>query len=276
MVSGMCEVDGVSIRADEFDTQVGDILKAKAEKAGKISKAPCKKTMMKIRAANNIKVKAAEITTDARLVATSNICNFITFAAMNTALVVDMNIHTALIVNIDATQFKVESDSAGKVYGCVAMNDDGSMPNPDKPLKAAPREGDNSSGGSFFIKYYLLMTAAGNVMDLVFVIQDRFMEPETMDSYWVSGLGVGTDVTAGGWVIFCETRGCNTTFYRWLLMDYLPACLTPHKPGFSWTEIRCRSSCSRSRRWWTTFTGCAWSAASLQPPLRSAPRHANA
>ncbi|KAJ1424399.1 hypothetical protein B484DRAFT_398301, partial [Ochromonadaceae sp. CCMP2298] len=216
----LTSVDGVQRRFDEFEDAVHDLLKTKAEQAGKIFKKPSKKTIQAICVKHGIAIKPAETTTDARLMAVRDICNFITFAAMNYAFVVTMKIHPALIVNIDATQFKVGSDSSGAVFVVVSEEDEELLAISGKPLKAAPRKGDNSHGVSFFIKYYLLMTAAGNIMDPVFVIQDPFMEAETMDPYWVPGLGVTPHVMSGGWVVFCQTRGCNKAFYRWLYMDY--------------------------------------------------------
>jgi hypothetical protein len=124
VIMALTSVDGVQRRFDEFEDAVHDLLKTKAEQAGKIFKKPSKKTMQAICVKHGIAIKPAETTTDARLMAVRDICNFITFAAMNYAFVVTMKIHPALIVNIDATQFKVGSDSSGAVFVVVSEEDE--------------------------------------------------------------------------------------------------------------------------------------------------------
>ena len=35
------------------------------------------------------------------------------------------------------------------------------------------------------------------------------------DPVWVPGMGIGTDVSAGGWFVFCKSRCAGVEFYRW-------------------------------------------------------------
>jgi hypothetical protein len=215
-IVAMCTGNAVQLRSEDFDAAFNAEVKMKVEAAGKIFQKPHEKTLRTFEKKHSIKTKAAETSTDARLVATSDICNFITFAAMNYAFVVLLKIHPALIMNIDATQFTVGSDFAGKTWVKVA----GEVEAKGGVIKAAPEKGDNSNGVAFFIKYYLLMSATGDVHDPVFVVQDKYMKEGAFTKFWVPGLGVGTDLRGGGWLCFCQTRGCNLAFYRWLFRDY--------------------------------------------------------
>ncbi|KAJ1439395.1 hypothetical protein B484DRAFT_391782 [Ochromonadaceae sp. CCMP2298] len=228
MVS-MCTGNAVQLRSEDFDAAFNEEVKKKMESAGKIFQQPHEKTLRAFEKKHGIDTKPAETSTDARLVATSDICNFITFAAMNYAFVVLLKIHPALIMNIDATQFTLGSDFAGKVWVKVA----GKVEAKGEVVKAAPKKGDNCNGVAFFIKYYLLMCASGNVMDPVFVVQDKFMAEGAFSKYWVPGLGVGTDVGGGGWLCFCQTRGCNIAFYRWLFRDYFATAVLKLRGAYS-------------------------------------------
>ena len=41
------------------------------------------------------------------------------------------------------------------------------------------------------------------------------MDKDEVDVHEVYGLGVGTDITAKGYVIFCKTRCCNIKLFKW-------------------------------------------------------------
>ena len=45
------------------------------------------------------------------------------------------------------------------------------------------------------------------------------MDSNQIDVHEVSGLGIGSDVIAKVYVVFCQTRSANVTFYRWFIED---------------------------------------------------------
>ncbi|KAJ1395080.1 hypothetical protein B484DRAFT_407692 [Ochromonadaceae sp. CCMP2298] len=196
---------------------MNDLAGITAEKRFKLSKTLNPKTILNYRKTLNLKVKNGETSTDARMAAVKDITNFITFAAMNHAMVETLRVNPALILNIDATQFEVGS-SKGKGIQVVVTERNGVETG---PLKAAPKKGDNSTGLAYFIKFFLLINAAGDMHIPVFVVADPFMEEGAVDRYEVPGLGAGTDAGAPGWLVFTKTRGCNRAFYDWLNMQYV-------------------------------------------------------
>jgi hypothetical protein len=115
---------------------------------------------------------------------------------------------------MDATQFTVGNNKDGRVRVKYVGQVNGNK-------KAMPNKGDNTTGLSFFIKYYLLINAAGDAMDPVFVVADDNMQPEVFHAYEIPGLGIGTDIGSRGHLVFCATRGCNLAFYKWLNNNFL-------------------------------------------------------
>jgi hypothetical protein len=156
----------------------------------------------------------AETTTNARAEACEDLMNFVTFAAMNFLFVEIYKVAPQLILNIDATQFQVGDNKNGR----VRVKHIGPITG---PVKAKPKKGDNTTGLSFFIKYYLLMSAAGDAMEPVFVVADASMKEGDFHAYKIKGLGCGTDMGSHGHLVFCKTRGCNVAFYKWLNDEFI-------------------------------------------------------
>jgi hypothetical protein len=212
-----CKGGRYKMRADDFDSVMDQLAEETADKHNKLAGYLCERTRKNYRRDLQLKFKNGETSTDARIAAVKDPVNFITFAAMNYAMVEQLCINPALILNIDATQFEVGS-SKGKGVQVVVVERNGVEAG---PLKAKPKKGDNSTGLAYFIKYFLLINAAGDMNLPVFVVADPFMEEDAMDKYEVPGLGVGTDIGAVGWLVFTKTRGCNRAFYDWLNMEYV-------------------------------------------------------
>ena len=145
----------------------------------------------------------------ARIIACLSIKNAISFAAMNKLMVTNCKAH--LILNSDATQFKVGCDSNQKIIVEYVLGIHGRK----MSLKAEP---DKQSAGivAFYIKYYLLMS--------VYVIQNSFMSAGEIDVYEVHGLQTHSGIEGKGYVVFCESRACNLKFYKW----YVQTILIPH------------------------------------------------
>jgi len=135
-----CGRSRYKVRADDIEAMMNDLAGITAEKRFKLSKTLNPKTILNYRKTLNLKVKNGETSTDARMAAVKDITNFITFAAMNHAMVETLRVNPALILNIDATQFEVGS-SKGKGIQVVVTERNGVETG---PLKAAPKKGEPS------------------------------------------------------------------------------------------------------------------------------------
>ena len=186
-------------------------------KAANTFKPLSKRTVARIKKKVGLKSGNASPSTRARIIACLSIKNAISFAAMNKLMVTNCKPH--LILNSDATQFKVGCDSNQKIIVEYVLGIHGRK----MSLKAEP---DKQSAGivAFYIKYYLLMSAAGVASDAVYVIQNSFMPAGEIDVYEVHGLQTHSGIEGKGYVVFCESRACNLKFYKW----YVQTILIPH------------------------------------------------
>jgi hypothetical protein len=204
--------ENFKLRTPEFKSIIYDGCKSTAVVRGKSDEeviCASDTSIWRIERRLGIKTGFAEVITDARLLATMDIRNCVSFAAMNGYMVPKVN--SRLILNCDATQFHVGYNTTEKKVEVKYIGERCSS----KPLKTTTTEGDKGSGVGFFIKYFLLISAFGNQSHPVFVIADSCMDPEAIDIHEVEGLGVGTDITATGYVVFCRTRCGNTAFFEW-------------------------------------------------------------
>ena len=159
-----------------------------------------------------IQTGGAEETTDARAAAVADKRNSFAFAAMSS--LVSQIVKRALILNADATQYTVGYDSKSKVKVKYIEKINGA------PLKVLPVK-DNNGGVLFTIKYYLLIGAAGEQSDPIFIIADDNMGPEDIDAHKIPELAVHTHPDSTAYVVFCKTRCCNAAFYKWFVVDVL-------------------------------------------------------
>ena len=81
------------------------------------------------------------------------------------------------------------------------------------PLKVLPVKG--SSLTAYFIKFYLCMNATGTTAPPIYICADDNMKAGVIDVHEVAGLGIGTEVTSIGYVVFAKTRSVNEEFYKW-------------------------------------------------------------
>lgn len=139
-----------------------------------------------------------------RVEAMEEFCNFVSFAATNATMV--PYIHPSLILNADATQFKVGDDD--ELIRVVYFADE-----VEGPLKTAADQ--RSSSTCIFIKYYLCMSAHGYVAPPIFIICDESMEKEDLAVHELPAFGVGGRLDETAYLVFCRTRGCNSNFYEW-------------------------------------------------------------
>jgi hypothetical protein len=59
------------------------------------------------------------------------------------------------------------------------------------------------------------MNATGTTAPPIYICADNNMEPGVIDVHEVAGLGIGTEVTTSGYVVFAKTRAVNEEFYKW-------------------------------------------------------------
>ena len=154
-----------------------------------------------------------EKTTIARANAISDIRNLASFAAANHLMVPITNFN--LIINVDATQCKTSGESTQKVEVKVKK---GRNTNHD-PLKVLP--GENESLTSLFIKYYMVFSAGGSLAPPIFIVADDNMASEEIYVKEIPGLGIGTDVSHNGYLVFCKTRSLSSKFYTWMLQSII-------------------------------------------------------
>jgi hypothetical protein len=152
--------------------------------------------------------KKCERITDARRDACADLRNMICFAAMNSFML--PRVQEALIINMDSTQYQLGGFGDSLQKAKIFPQQKG------KNVKVETCNFDVSL--SYFIKYYLVMSAVGVKGDPIFVLQDDAMGDEEIDIHELTGLDLHSVVH----VIFCKTRGCNKSFYDWLNVTYLP------------------------------------------------------
>jgi hypothetical protein len=163
----------------------------------------------------NLSNKNAERHTLARAAAESDIRNLVSFAAANHWMT--SNCNHKLYINADATQFQfggcLKQTTKVKAYNGRNANT--------HPYKVLPSENENLT--SFFIKYYAIISLGGYVADAIFIVADESMEKDSIDSYEVSGLGVGADPSNKGYLVFCKDRSLCGAFYEWMICERLVA-----------------------------------------------------
>jgi transposase len=179
-------------------------------------------------------------TTDARVKAVADIRNAVSFGIMNSIIV--PNVHQALILNSDATQYAVNIDSdENVVVKYIKREDDSKLERGDKrPNKVLPAE-ESTNLMQYFIKYYLLMSAIGTVSYPVFMIADDTLPESTFVVQEFPCLGYGVSIHDKGYLVICKTRAGNISFYKWFNLNVtIPFAnalrssygLDPHSPAW--------------------------------------------
>jgi hypothetical protein len=160
-----------------------------------------------------LQVANAETTTNARIEAESDLRNAISFAAANHLMVPLVNRH--LILNMDATQFRVGSDTTLKTKAVYSSRHPITGQKQKQKVHTKPLKGRNGIV-SYYIKFYLIMSAGGYPSTPVFVVQDESMTAETIDAHSIPGLGLQSGTDNHGWLVFCKSRAGNLEFFKWI------------------------------------------------------------
>ena len=164
----------------------------------------------------NVKDGNAEQTTDARAKATGDKINAISVAAAHHLMMplTDPNI----TINADATSYQTGGGLTDKIR---IIYDPEEQAKRGVPLKVMPEKG--TSLVAFFVKFYLCMTAAGTTAPPIYIVADSNMKEGEIDVYEVPGLGIGTEINSGGYIVFAKTGSVNENFYRWWFTSiYVP------------------------------------------------------
>ena len=80
------------------------------------------------------------------------------------------------------------------------------------PLKVSAQKG--ASLLAYFIQLYLFCSAFRISGSLIFIVANSNMDSHQIDVHEVPGLSIGSDINAQAYVVFCQTRSENVTFYR--------------------------------------------------------------
>jgi hypothetical protein len=181
-----------------------------------ISTGPVGKSVMRrLEAEINVRTGQAEVTTNARQIATSDIYNAVTFYVMNAFLLSIMKVHPALCLNSDATQFQCGGNGDTTVavkYDENSIGDKGS-----RSLKTTNSKKKDEGIIKYFVKYYLIISAVGMVSDPIYMLADDNMDEEEFRVYEIAMLGTGHNLKENrGYVVFTKTRAANTKFYKWM------------------------------------------------------------
>ena len=215
----------VQISKEKFLDEISEAAKKTAEAQGKVVPEKVyvdRMTRIRWEKRKGILTGLAELTTDARMVATASIKNAITFAAMNYLMVVLKKTNPLLIINADSTQFTVGGSGDSKCEVKYADAPNAPRRNTGKrPLRALPKKGADNSLTKYFIKFLLLINAAGMQADPIYILADDNMKEDEFRHYEIENLGVGTQLGNKGHVLITKTRCGNTKLYAWFIEKFL-------------------------------------------------------
>jgi hypothetical protein len=153
-------------------------------------------------------------TTAARATAVADIRNAISFGVMNQIMV--NAVHPSLILNSDATQYAAALDCHENVQVIfVAKSDPHQLDRGDKIGNNVLPDNIVGSLVQFFIKYYLLMNALGNISTPVYIIADEEIPVGQFRAFEVQSLAHGVSVNDTAYVVLCKSRAGNEAFYIW-------------------------------------------------------------
>lgn len=184
-----------------------------------------KQTRLRLMDRLGVKVVGAEKMTNARDQATRDIYTYVTFAAMNNSLVVRGGVKADLIFNFDGTSHTVGGsggdDDKVWIIPEKKKKEVEVIKKPSCGVKTDPGAKGDQEFTKYTIKQVILMSAAGQQCDPVFILADPNLTPEECCIYPVKGLGVGTNFDNLGNVVIMNDRSGNREFYRWLILDVL-------------------------------------------------------
>jgi hypothetical protein len=181
--------------------------------------APSRSTLTRLKEEMKLQPEVGEYTTEARAKATASVRNAVSFAAMSKWAYDKLDVHPARLLNGDGTSYTVGYESSGQVK-ILRIERETEEEVQEQLKQVVPKKGAKTFG-LYTVKFYFVINAYGWTFDPIFVIQDETMDADDMDWYPVVGLGVGTDVTSKGYIVFMTSRCGNTKFYSWLITHHM-------------------------------------------------------
>jgi hypothetical protein len=192
---------------DPFTSAEGETFICETINTHRISKGlkpvePCQKTLHNIKEDIGIKDVVADVTTDARLIACSDMRNSFSMWVMLSSLIQDKP--PELIWNYDATNLKCEFDGHNKIVSVVQTN------------KIHPTKvGDCCM--DLFVKWIHLACADGHSGPIILLFCLETLQEDSFHVIEVNGLNYSSDLGAKGYVCFCRTRAGNMAFFNWFI-----------------------------------------------------------
>jgi hypothetical protein len=170
-----------------------------------------RRTKNRILEDTGLKKTKAEEATDARIQACSCFRNLFTFITANS--IMTSITKPNLILNMDATQFCVGGGTE-KVEVVVPKGKHSNLKCKAQKL--------NYGTTHYFVKYYLILTAAGMAAPPIFLLADAKMNHHDCDVHMLEGLGCSTNPKENlSYVVYTKTRCANAAFYKWIIEDII-------------------------------------------------------
>ena len=119
-----------------------------------------------------------------------------------------------LTFNADGTSFETGGRLAD-LGGVKYMADDHFAKG--GPLQVPAIEG--LSLVSYFVKFYMFISAIGHSDPPIYILADSNMEKHEISVHKVKGFGIGTELDSCSYIVFCATRSANIEFYRWFFHE---------------------------------------------------------
>ena len=121
----------------------------------------------------------AEVSTDARVIATASVRNAVSFVTMNALVNKDYSVHPSLKVNADATAFTIcsgcnRTEKVKMVRGRVTS----------KQRKKTVQAKAKPSTLPYTLKVYVLISAGGAMAPPVYIVPDEAMDKDTTSATW--------------------------------------------------------------------------------------------
>ena len=93
-------------------------------------------------------------------------------------------------------------------------------------MKCKPNIKNGNKGiTAYYIKYFLLMSAAGKTAPPIFLLADDKMDKDAIDIHQIYGLSSSTSPDEFSYVVFTKTRSGNAALFRWMtnlvLIDFV-------------------------------------------------------
>jgi len=156
----------------------------------------------------NIKKEKGQKTTNARREAMFDLRNFISMAVMNASICDNLSHHC--IGNLDATQFLLQYTDQQRL---ISID------------KLSPTTKTEESTMDLFVKQFFFVTAAGYSGPPLFVISHHLLSDEQIVVLPIDGLSFSYDGKSTGYIVFCNSRGGNKSFFHWLFTTYIVECV---------------------------------------------------